>query len=380
MNRLNPLVLLKECGQSIWLDYIARSILEDGTLNRLIRDDNLAGMTSNPAIFEKAIVETDYYEPAIAEMSRRGSATEEIYERLAIYDVRRAADLFRPVFDQTGGRDGYVSLEVSPLLAHDTEASINEARRLWKILERPNVMIKVPGTREGLPAIRQLIRDGVNVNVTLLFSVDRYLEVTHMFMAGLEDRIEDGKPVDHIASVASFFLSRIDVKVDKMLDTIAASDDSQKAEAAHQARGQIAIASAGKAYGEFLKQYSQPRWSLLEQHGSRQQRLLWASTSTKDPGYSDVKYVEALIGPDTVNTVPLETLEAYREHGDPAPRLQHAVATADRHLKQLRELGIDLREVDDGLETEGVQKFIDPFQRLLSTIDDVRKHTRMQRA
>jgi transaldolase len=371
MNAQSPLMKLKQFGQSIWLDYIERSILEDGTLKRMIAQDGVAGMTSNPAIFEKAIVESPDYRPAIAEMVRRDASREEIYERLAIYDVKRAADLFAPVYQETRCNDGYVSLEVSPLLAHDTQRTIDEARRLWRLLERPNVMIKVPATRAGLPAVRELISDGINVNVTLLFSVDRYDEVAEQYLQGLEKRRARGEPVDHVRSVASFFLSRIDTKVDARLDAIANGNGS-KAELARRLRGQAAIASAGSAYRRFQAHHGNERWRKLADDGAAPQRLLWASTSTKDPSYSDVKYVEALIGPDTVNTVPLATLTAYRDHGDPAPRLERTAAESGEVLETLRDAGVDLAAIDDALEQEGVRKFVEPFEKLLQTLDPVR--------
>jgi len=371
--KTNPLRELSRHGQSIWLDYIERRILEDGTLSAMIRDDGVCGMTSNPAIFEKAIVHTDDYRQAITEMAHRGLGTEELYERLAIYDVRKATDLFRPVYEHTGGADGFVSLEVSPLLAHDTEATVKEARRLWRLLERPNVMIKVPATRAGLPAIRRLIRDGLNINVTLLFSVGRYVEVIDAFVTGLEERLADGNPVDHVASVASFFLSRIDVKVDPMLDSLAEGSDPEQARTARALRGQTAIASAGQAYRRFQEHYAGERWQALAGRGARKQRLLWASTSTKDPSYSDIKYVEPLIGPDTVNTMPLDTLEAYRAHGQPAPRLADTAGGALGVLQRLRTLDIDLARVDEELEDEGVKKFVDPFRQLLTTLEGMRE-------
>lgn len=380
MSTENPLIRLKGYGQSIWLDYIERCILKDGTLKRWIREDGVAGMTSNPAIFEKAIAHTDHYRAAIDQMAREDIPTEVIYERLAIDDVRDAADLFRPVFDATEGADGYVSLEVSPLLAHDTAGTIQEAHRLWSELDRPNVMIKVPATPEGLPAIRDLIQAGLNVNVTLLFSVGRYMEVAGAYMAGLEARLKDGNPVDHVASVASFFLSRIDVKVDPLLDEIKNDPDAARARTARELRGGTALASAGMAYHRFQELFGTPRWQALADHGAVPQRLLWASTSTKDPSYHDTMYVEALIGPQTVNTVPVETLDAYRDHGDPAPRLAATAAQAPDNLKRLGNLGIHLHQIDQELEDEGVEKFVTPFRKLMETLDGLRREARAQRA
>lgn len=380
MSTGNPLLTLKSLGQSIWIDYIERSILKDGTLERWIRDDGAAGMTSNPAIFEKSIAHTDHYNTAIESLASQDLTTEALYERLAIEDVRAAADLYRPVFDASEGTDGYVSLEVSPLLAHDTEATIRDAHRLWRELDRPNVMIKVPAMREGLPAVRALIRAGLNINVTLLFSVGRYVEVIEAYLAGLEARLADGNPVNHVASVASFFLSRIDVKVDPMLDAIAAGEDADRAQHARALRGEIAVASAGMAYQRFREHFSGPRWDALAAHGAQFQRLLWASTSTKDPTYPDTKYVEPLIGPQTVNTVPVETLDAYREHGDPAARLEQTAARAPQTLKGLADLGIDLGKIDRELEEEGVRKFVEPFRHLLETVETQRRAAQSRRA
>lgn len=380
MSATNPLLSLKTLGQSIWIDYIERCILQDGTLDRWIREDGIAGMTSNPAIFEKSIAHTDHYNAAIQALAGEDLDTEALYERLAVEDVRAAADHFRPVYEDTAGIDGYVSLEVSPLLAHDTEATVRDAHRLWRELDRPNVMIKVPAMREGLPAVRELIRAGLNINVTLLFSVARYVEVAEAYIAGLEARLADGKPIDHIASVASFFLSRIDVKVDPMLDAIAAGDDPARAETARGLRGAIAVASAGMAYRRFREIFSGPRWEALAAHGARPQRLLWASTSTKDPSYPDTKYVEPLIGPQTVNTVPIETLDAYRDHGDPATRLDETAAGAADTLRRLADLGIDLARVDRELEEEGVRKFVEPFHHLLETVEQQRRAVQSRRA
>ena len=366
----NPLVELAQLGQSIWLDHIDRRIL-DGTLARLIREDRLAGLTSNPAIFEKAIAHGADYADAIARL--RSSSAERMYEALVLADIGRAADQFRPVYEATRGRDGYVSIEVSPLLARDMDATLAEARALWAKLERPNIMIKVPGTREGLPAIKQLIADGINVNVTLLFSVGRYVEVLDAYIEGLEARHARGLPLAGVASVASFFLSRIDVKVDALLDTMAAGG-GPKAEAAKALRGQAAIASAGFAYLRYTGITASPRWQALRTAGAQTQRLLWASTGTKDPAYSDIKYVEALIAADTVNTLPVETLDAYRDHGKPALRIEQAIAGASATMRGLLDVGIDMHAIDDALETEGIEKFVKPYQSLLKSIEKLREH------
>src|SRR3989304_4103649 len=307
---MNPLLELKALGQSIWLDYIQRGMLVNGAIKRMIDNDGLAGITSNPAIFEKAINYHHDYDQAISELINQGADTLKIYETLALEDVGQAADLFRSVYAQTDGRDGYVSMEVSPHLAHNTEATIAEGQRLWGLLKRPNIMIKVPATLEGLPAIQALIAAGVNINVTLLFGIERYQKVADAYISGIQQRVNAKLPVNRIASVARFFLSRIDSLIDHQLDKLSHINNK-----AHPLRGEAAIASARKAYQEYKILFSGPRWKMLSQHGARSQRLLWASTSTKEPAYSDVKYVEALIGPDTVNTLPPQTLDAYREHG-----------------------------------------------------------------
>lgn len=359
----NRLRHLESLGQSLWLDYIERAMLVNGELERLIHDDGVSGVTSNPAIFEKAIAQHAEYDEAISQLARRGLAAREIYETLAIEDVRRAADLLRDVYETSCGReycgrDGYVSLEVSPHLAYDTVATVTEAKRLWERVARPNLMIKVPATRAGMPAIRQLIAAGINVNVTLLFGIARYREVAGSYLAGLEDRLASGGALDHVSSVASFFLSRIDTLVDGFLDR------DNRAQA-RELRGKAAIASARLAYREYHELVSSARWQALLAHGACPQRLLWASTSTKDPAYDDVKYVEALIGPDTVNTLPPETLAAYRDHGDPGLRLNTQMKAARILPGQLAALGLELDRVSDELERQGVQKFIEPYDRLL---------------
>jgi transaldolase len=365
--KTNPIRKLTELGQSLWLDFIQRDLLTSGRLERLIEDDDLRGMTSNPAIFEKAIDGSQDYDAAIAALSQAGKSVEQIYSALTIKDIQEAADAFRPVYDRLDGRDGFVSLEVSPHLARDTEGTVAEARDLWRQLDRPNVFIKIPGTREGLPAIRTCISEGINVNVTLLFGLPRYREVAETFIAGLEDRAERGEPLGRVASVASFFLSRIDVLVDPMLGDLEGKQGTP-AELAHRVRGQTAIASAKLAYQIYLEIFHSERFRSLAARGARAQRVLWASTSTKDPAYSDVKYVEALIGAETVNTVPMETLEAYRDHGDPKARLQEDVGQARLVMGALAELGIDIDRVTQQLEDEGVEKFVKPYQSLMDSL------------
>lgn len=369
----NPLKQVSKLGQSIWLDYIDRKILQDGTLKRMIEQDQLAGLTSNPAIFEKAIAQGGVYTDAIQQLQAKGASTEDLYDQLVLTDIGLAADVFRPVYDASHGRDGYVSIEVSPLLARDTEATLQQARELWQRLDRPNIMIKVPGTHEGVPAIQQLLTEGVNVNVTLLFSVGRYLEVLNAYQAALEARLESNLPLKSVASVASFFLSRIDVKVDARLDAIIAEDDHRAARA-HQLRGKAAIASAAFAYLRYLETTAMSRWQKLSVAGAQVQRLLWASTGTKDPSYSDVKYVEALIAADTVNTLPLETLDAYRDHGKSALSMNKMIEQAPDVMHGLAELGIHLRDIDDDLEHEGIEKFVKPYKSLLASFKNIGTH------
>ncbi len=357
-----PLQQLKALGQRIWLDDIRRDWLDDGTLAWMIDDDGVAGVTSNPSIFEKAIAHGSTYDAAIERLAR-GADARAICEALMLEDVGRAADLFRPQFDTSGGADGFVSHEVSPLLANDADATVAEARRLWSKLARPNVMIKVPGTCAGLAAIRELIAAGVNVNVTLLFGVDRYREVLDAFTTGLAQRAAAGAPLAGIASVASFFLSRIDTLVDRRLDAIGTP-------AAAALRGQAAIASARLAYAHWRDAWlPSARWQALARAGAHPQRLLWASTSTKDKVYSPIKYVEALIGPDTINTLPLETIAVYHVHGAPQVRIGEEIDAARALPHRLAELGIDLASVADELERDGVRKFADAYEALLRAIE-----------
>jgi transaldolase len=363
----NPLTQLGTLGQSIWLDYISRDLIAGGRLRRLIEVDGLRGMTSNPSIFEMAIVESHDYDEDIQAMALKGKDAEAIYETLTQRDVQNAADEFRSVYDKTAGQDGYVSLEVNPHLAYDTQGTLVEARRLWVALDRPNVFIKVPGTSEGLPVIQQLISEGINVNVTLLFGLPRYRQVAEAYIAGLEARMAQGKPIEQVTSVASFFVSRIDVLVDRLLERFTAQNGTE-ADLANMVCGQVAIASAKMAYQIYKEIFDSDRFRMLADQGASVQRLLWASTGTKNPDYSDVKYIEALIGPDTVNTVPLETLNAYRDHGEPKMRLEQDIKEAHRVLDQLSELGISLDNVTRQLEDEGVEKFNQPFDKLMETL------------
>ncbi len=367
----NPLKRLASLGQSLWLDYISRDLIESGKLKRMIVEDGLRGMTSNPAIFEKAIVNGKEYSSSIQALARAGRSAMEIYETLCLKDVQSAADEFRPLYRRTGGADGYVSLEVNPHLARDTRGTVKEARRLWRKLDRPNVMIKVPATAEGLPAIERLIGEGINVNVTLLFSLSRYREVARAYCAGLGARLKRREPVDRVASVASFFLSRIDVLVDPLLENVMRQGPAQAA-LARKAHGQTAVASAKGAYLIYQEIFEGELFGPARKKRARPQRLLWASTGTKNPRYSDVKYVEALVGPHTVNTAPPETIEAYRDHGDPKDRLEEGVARAEAVLDSLSKLGIKLDWATKLLEKEGIEKFEKPFDTLLQTLEKER--------
>jgi transaldolase/glucose-6-phosphate isomerase len=365
---MNPLQKLAAYGQSPWLDYLTRSLMEKGELAEMINRDGLKGVTSNPSIFKKAIAESDEYAPAIKEfMAASDHGVSEIYEHLAVADIRAAADVLRPVYDQTGGRDGYISLECSPYLANDTVGSIVEARRLWAAVARPNLMIKTPATPAGLPTIRELIGHGLNVNVTLLFSVDVYAQVVGAYLSGLEDLAGAGGDLSKVASVASFFVSRIDGAIDKRLE---GPDDASTA----ALKGKAAIASAKLAYLTYKRLFSGPRWAALAAAGARTQRLLWASTSTKSPAYKDTLYVDALVGRDTVNTMPPSTMDAYRDHGDAkADAIEDQVGAASEALAALRRHGVNMDAVTDALLTEGVQHFADDFDKLLGAVAGARR-------
>ncbi len=355
----NPLVRLQAMGQSLWYDFITRDLLDSGKLDRLIEEDDLRGMTSNPTIFQQALEQHQDYDEDIRTMASEGHSAAEIFEALAVADVQAACDAFHDCYHSTGRRDGLVSLEVSPELAHEPDATLSEARRLWQAVDRPNLMIKIPGTAAGLPAVRHALAEGINVNITLLFSVDRYREVIDAFMGGLEDRLRSGKSIDGIASVASFFISRVDSAVDPQLD-----------EAGHpELRSKAAIANAAMAYQAFEQSLESERWRLLAREGARVQRPLWASTSTKDAALSDVLYVESLIARDTVNTLPPVTYDAYRDHGQPELRIGQAIEEAGTVLSQLAEAGIDLEAVTARLEEEGVTKFAASYASLLKTIE-----------
>lgn len=365
----NPLRRLGELGQAIWLDYIDRGMLDSGRLERLIAEDGLTGVTSNPAIFEKAIGEGSDYDARIRTVAagQRMSAAE-VFDRLALDDVRDAADQLRPVYDLLGGADGFVSLEVAPRLAFDTQGTVAEARRLWAAVGRPNVMIKVPGTEPGFAAIRALIGEGINVNVTLLFALEAYLAVADAHMAGLELRQAAGGDISRLAGVASFFVSRIDTRIDARIDQRLAAGDPEAARL-RALRGQVAIANAKVAYQRYLERLETPRWTALASAGARAQRLLWASTGTKDPAYADVYYVEALIGADTVDTMPPKTMDAFRDHGRVAPTLTRDLPEAERVLADAERLGLDLAGVTRDLVDDGVRLFAEAADKLLGVVD-----------
>jgi transaldolase/glucose-6-phosphate isomerase len=370
---MNPLLDIRQFDQSLWLDFISRPILIDGKLQHRIKDEALRGVTSNPAIFAKSIGDTADYDSAIKALALQGKTTDEIYTSLAIADVQAATDLFRPLYDSAdNSSDGYVSLEVSPELVNDTEGTIEEGLRLWKAVDRPNVMIKVPATLEGLPAIRRLISEGVNVNVTLIFGLERYRLVTEAFLSGLEDRAAAGKPLERIDSVASFFLSRIDVLIDPVLEKIAA-EGGEKGKVAEGLVGEVALASAKQAYQMYKEIFSGPRWEALKAKGAESQRLLWASTGNKNPKYDNLKYVNGLIGPKTVNTVPVETLDLFGKEGKAAVTLEDDLEKTKEVLARLPELGIDLEERTQFLEEDGAKKFKEPFAKLMESIDKKRE-------
>jgi len=361
----NPLKGLLAYGQSPWMDYIRRDLLTGGGLQKYIDNDGLRGMTSNPTIFEKAINGSTLYNDILNSPEAKSLNAKQLFEKLAIRDVQDACDIFRPVYDESKHRDGYVSLEVSPLLANDTSGTMEEARRLWKAVNRPNVMIKVPATPEGVPAIRQLLEDGLNINITLLFAQSAYEKVAEAFVAALEARAAKGQPINQIASVASFFVSRIDTLIDSKIDALlktAAGDAKILLESLH---GTIAIANAKLTYKKYLELFGGPRWKALAAKGAQTQRLLWASTSTKNPKYRDVLYVEELIGADTVDTIPPATFDAFRDHGKLRPSLTEDVPGAARHMENLAKAGISMKEVTEQLVVDGVRLFAEAFKTLL---------------
>ncbi len=366
----NPLASLQPYGQSVWFDFIRRSLITGGELKRLVEEDGLGGVTSNPAIFAKAIDGSDDYKTSIEEISKDpGLGAKRVYELLAIKDIQGAADVMRPVYDRARGQDGFVSLEVAPDLANDTKGTLDEARRLWKEVNRPNVMIKVPATPEGVPAIRTLLTEGINVNVTLLFSKEAYETVAQAFVDAIEARVNKGLPVDRVASVASFFVSRIDSAVDALLEEKMKTATGQDKARMLRLLGKVAIANAKVAYQSYKKAFSGPRWEPLARKSAQTQRVLWASTGTKNPNYRDVVYVEELIGPHTVNTMPPDTLNAFRDHGRLRPSLEEDVTGAMDLLDDLERSGISLKKVTDDLLADGLAKFVDPFTKLLKAVE-----------
>ena len=368
----NPLKDLQKFGQSVWLDYIRRDLLETGELKRLIEEDGLRGMTSNPSIFEKAIAESKYYSETLKSLAaRRDLDANARYEVLAIRDIQDAADALKPVYKSTQRRDGYVSLEVSPYLARDTEATLKEARRLWKAVGRENLMVKVPGTAEGIPAFQQLISEGININVTLLFAQEVYEKVAEAYIAGLEQLAARGGDVSKSGSVASFFISRIDTSVDSILsERIKNSKSDQEKARLQSLMGKVAIANGRQTYQRYLGIFGTDRWKKLAAKGAQTQRVLWASTSTKNPHYSDVMYVEELIGADTVNTIPPATFDAYRDHGHPRASLTEDIAAANQIMEEAARLGISMKDVTDKLTQDGVRLFAEAFGKLLKAVEE----------
>jgi transaldolase len=366
----NPLIELTKLGQSIWNDNIERKLITSGELKRLIDEDGLSGVTSNPAIFEKAIAGSELYADQLRDLAEKGKSAQEIYEGLAIHDIQMAADVLAGVYQKAGGADGFVSLECSPLLANDTNATIEEARRLWCLLDRKNVMIKIPGTEAGMPAIEQCIYEGININITLLFSLHAYDKTIEAYIRGLERRAEENKPINNISSVASFFVSRIDSAVDKELERrVSQSTDQEEKRKLQSLLGRIAIANAKLAYQRYKKVFHGERFALLKQQGAQVQRPLWASTSTKNPVYPDVYYVEALIGPETIDTLPPATIAAFRDHGRARVTIEDNLDEDRALLARLAEVGISLDQVTAHVLADGVRLFAEPFEKLLKTIE-----------
>ena len=369
----NPLVELAQLGQSVWYDNIERKLIQSGELRRLIEEDELRGVTSNPAIFEKAISGSDLYKDQLEELARQGKTAVEIYEALAISDIQAAADVLRAVYEKTGGTDGFVSLECSPLLAHDTAGTVDEARRLWRAVDRPNVMIKIPGTPEGMPAIEECIYEGININITLLFSLESYEQTMQAYIRGLARRAAEGKPVNNVSSVASFFVSRIDTAADRRLEQKIAESNSDDERARLSALlGRAAIANAKLAYQKFKEVFHGEPFRELRRQGAQVQRPLWASTSTKNPAYRDVYYVEALVARETVNTLPPQTLVAFRDHGVARLAIEDDLEGERARLAGLEAAGISLDEVTDQVLADGVRLFIEPFEKLIASIESQR--------
>lgn len=365
----NPLLELEEAGQSIWLDYLSRGLMDSGELERLIREDGVKGVTSNPTIFEKALSEGPAYDASIHELIRKEKTdAKEMFLELMMEDVKRAAGIFAPVFQRVRGGDGYVSIELEPDFAYDTDASISQAERMFGEIGSKNIFVKVPGTKQGLPAIEELTYRGYNINITLLFSVGRYMEVMDAYLKGLERRLAQGKELKDIASVASFFVSRIDTLVDKMLDRLYEEGDMTEKETVRPLYGRAAVANAKLAFKKYYETFSGDRFRRLEEKGARIQRILWASTSTKNPAYSDIKYIEELIAPDSISTMPENTLKAFKDHGKVRVSIFDNADESDTLFPALRETGIDMDQVTDTLEQEGVKLFSDSFYSAISQI------------
>ncbi len=365
----NRLQELHDAGQSIWLDSIDRRLLHDGELDRRIRDDALTGMTSNPTIFQKALASSNAYDEQITEAEELGLNSWQLFELLETTDVRDACDHFAAVYSSTRGADGYVSIEVSPGVAGSADATVEEARRLWKTVDRPNVMVKVPGTPEGAIAVRRLIAEGINVNITLLFAIQAHERVIDAYLAGLEDRVKANKPIDGLSSVASFFVSRVDTEIDKRLDALIAKASQPEKERLKMLKGRAAIANAKLAYRLFRQKFADPRWEALVKQGGRVQRPLWASTSTKNPEYRDVMYAEELIGPDTVDTMPPATIDAFRDHGVVERTVDKKIAAAEGLLKEIEAVGISMEEVTEKLLVEGISSFQKSFDELIAGLE-----------
>jgi transaldolase len=350
---------LSALGQSVWIDFLSRDMLRSGELERMMREDAVVGVTSNPTIFQKAISAGDAYDEQLRELLGEERDSKEIFIRLAARDVGDALDLLRPVWDAGSGQDGYVSIEVDPTLAYDTVATVEEAQRLHELIDRPNLFVKIPATREGLPAIEEMIARGRSINVTLIFSLERYAEVAEAYVRGLERLVEGGGDPRRVASVASFFVSRVDTEADRRLEGVGGPDEL---------KGRLAVANAKLAYRRYKEIFAGERWDALREKGATPQRCLWASTSTKNPEYSDVLYVDELIGPETVNTMPDETIRAFQDHGRVAPTLEQGIDEAQRTFERIAEVGVDYDDVTRTLEREGVEKFADSFAELLEGI------------
>jgi transaldolase len=370
----NPLLQLKDQGQSVWYDNIDRAQLASGQFKKMLDEDGVVGVTANPTIFEKSISAGHAYDQQITELVKEGKSSNEIYEAVVISDIRTVADLLRPIYDSTEGKDGYVSLEVSPELAHDTQGTINEAERFWKMVDRPNLMIKIPATPEGIPAIYETLRKGINVNITLIFSLNSYRDVADAYLRALEDRNGEGEDISTLASVASFFVSRVDTLVDKLLDDkIKATSDAAEQQKLKGLQGKAAIANARLVYQDFKRIFSTPRFESLKHAGAHVQRPLWASTSTKNPAYRDVLYAEELVGPDTVDTMPLETIVNFRDHGKTRHSIEDDIAGAKATLDALENVGISYQQITQQLQDEGVKKFADSFHQLFAGIESKRQ-------